>query len=96
MGIDWLPSEGIEATEELILQNAWNVKESKRVALSPQRLFILLFIFYRFLSNKSKPASHVRMFMKIESEYNSEEIKAKLPLELNRLAVRVIELVIFF
>jgi hypothetical protein len=35
---------------------------------------------------------HVRMFMKIESEYNSEEIKAKLPLELNRLAVRVIEL----
>lgn len=47
---------------------------------------------YRFLSNKSKPASHVRMFMKIESEYNSEEIKAKLPLELNRLAVRVIEL----
>ena len=47
---------------------------------------------YRFLSNKSKPASHVRMFMKIESKYNSEEIKAKLPLELNRLAVRVIEL----
>lgn len=47
---------------------------------------------YRFLSNKSKPASHVRMFMKIESEYNSEEIKDKLPLELNRLAMRVIEL----
>jgi putative ATP-dependent endonuclease of OLD family len=47
---------------------------------------------YRFLSNKSKPASHVRMFMKIESEYDSEEIKVKLPVELNRLAVRVIEL----
>lgn len=47
---------------------------------------------YRFLSNKSKPASHVRMFMKIESKYNSDEIKTKLPIELNRLAVRVIEL----
>ena len=47
---------------------------------------------YRFLSNKSKPASHVRMFTKLESKYNADEIKAKLPPELNRLAERVIQL----
>lgn len=47
---------------------------------------------YRFLSNKSKPASHVRMFTKLESKYNAEQIKAKLPPELNRLVKRVIEL----
>ncbi|MGL5043088.1 MAG: ATP-dependent nuclease [Culicoidibacterales bacterium] len=47
---------------------------------------------YRFLSNKSKPASHVRMFTKLESKYNAEQIKEKLPPELNRLVKRVIEL----
>jgi energy-coupling factor transporter ATP-binding protein EcfA2 len=47
---------------------------------------------YRFLSNKSKPASHVRMFTKLESTYSAEQIKAKLPSELNRLAERVIQL----
>jgi putative ATP-dependent endonuclease of OLD family len=47
---------------------------------------------YRFLTNKSKPASHVRMFMKLESKYNSIQIKKKLPPELNRLAERVIHL----
>lgn len=47
---------------------------------------------YRFLSNKSKPASHVRMFMKLESKYNPMQIKEKLPPELNRLAERVINL----
>ncbi|MCD9481687.1 ATP-dependent endonuclease [Photobacterium phosphoreum] len=45
---------------------------------------------YRFLSNKSKPASHVRMFTKIEDKYNSDEIKQKIPTELKRLAEKVI------
>lgn len=47
---------------------------------------------YRFLSNKSKPASHVRMFLKIEEKYSSMEIIDMLPSELQRLMRRVIEL----
>ncbi|WP_081042814.1 ATP-dependent nuclease [Aeromonas veronii] len=41
---------------------------------------------YRFLSNKSKPASHVRMFSKIENSFNTHEIKEKLPPVLIRIA----------
>ncbi|MEY8215530.1 MAG: TOPRIM nucleotidyl transferase/hydrolase domain-containing protein, partial [Colwellia sp.] len=44
---------------------------------------------YRFLSNKSKPASHVRMFSKLEENYPSVEIVRKLPPELIRLATKV-------
>ncbi|MFT5675981.1 MAG: putative ATP-dependent endonuclease of OLD family [Paraglaciecola sp.] len=47
---------------------------------------------YRFLSNKSKPASHVRMFTKLKNKYNPIQIKGKLPPELNRLAERVLYL----
>ena len=47
---------------------------------------------YRFLSSKSKPASHVRMFSKLCNEYTTGQIRAKLPPELNRLAERVIQL----
>ena len=47
---------------------------------------------YRFLSNKSKPASHVRMFSKLEGLYTAEQIKEKLPPELKRLAERVIQM----
>jgi putative ATP-dependent endonuclease of OLD family len=47
---------------------------------------------YRFLSNKSKPASHVRMFSKIEDTYDKEIIKSMLPPELKKLAERIIEL----
>lgn len=47
---------------------------------------------YRFLSNKSKPASHVRMFAKLEEQYDSEEILEKLPSELTRLMERILEL----
>jgi predicted ATP-dependent endonuclease of OLD family len=47
---------------------------------------------YRFLSNKSKPASHVRMFSKIEDVYDTEIIKAMLPPELKKLTDRIIEL----
>ncbi|MGL4336024.1 MAG: ATP-dependent nuclease [Turicibacter sp.] len=47
---------------------------------------------YRFLSNKSKPASHLRMFTKIEKKYTCEEIHDKLPNELRKLINRVNEL----
>ncbi|EIO5872936.1 AAA family ATPase [Vibrio parahaemolyticus] len=47
---------------------------------------------YRFLSNKSKPASHVRMFTKLEERYTSQEILEKLPSELTRLMERIVEL----
>ncbi|EKO3988971.1 ATP-dependent nuclease [Vibrio fluvialis] len=47
---------------------------------------------YRFLSNKSKPASHVRMFTKLEEQYTSREILEKLPPELTRLIERIVEL----
>lgn len=47
---------------------------------------------YRFLSNKSKPASHVRMFAKLEEQYASHEILEKLPPELTRLMKRILEL----
>ena len=47
---------------------------------------------YRFLSNKSKPASHVRMFTKLEKKYTSEQIKVMLPSELQRLMERVLTL----
>ena len=47
---------------------------------------------YRFLSNKSKPASHVRMLTKLEEKYTSEEIINKLPPELQRLMERIVEL----
>ncbi|CRL66031.1 ATP-dependent nuclease [Proteus vulgaris] len=47
---------------------------------------------YRFLSNKSKPASHVRMFTKIENKYTSEQILEKLPVELKRMMGRVVYL----
>jgi len=47
---------------------------------------------YRFLSNKSKPASHIRMFTKIEKTYNPQQIIDKLPIELTRLTRRVIDL----
>ena len=47
---------------------------------------------YRFLSNKSKPASHIRMFTKLEAQYSSRDIQAKLPSELTRLMNRIVEL----
>jgi len=47
---------------------------------------------YRFLSNKSKPASHIRMLKKIDDKYSNEEIKKMLPSELGRLLNRISEL----
>ncbi|WKA64174.1 ATP-dependent nuclease [Pectobacterium aroidearum] len=47
---------------------------------------------YRFLSNKSKPASHLRMFSLIEDKYSNDEIIEKLPPELIRLLDKVVKL----
>ncbi|ELA7833039.1 AAA family ATPase [Vibrio alginolyticus] len=47
---------------------------------------------YRFLSNKSKPASHVRMYSKIEDLYDKDTIKDKVPPELKRLCECIIGL----
>ncbi|WNK38668.1 MULTISPECIES: ATP-dependent nuclease [Erwiniaceae] len=47
---------------------------------------------YRFLSNKSKPASHLRMFSIIEEKYTNKKIITKLPPELIRLLDRVVKL----
>jgi putative ATP-dependent endonuclease of OLD family len=43
---------------------------------------------YRFLGSKSKPASHVRLFSKLEDIYPPDQIKEKLPEELKRLALK--------
>jgi predicted ATP-dependent endonuclease of OLD family len=47
---------------------------------------------YRFLSNKSKPASHIRMLLKVFSTYGDEEIIAMLPSELKRLLDKATEI----
>ncbi|HEM6871313.1 TPA: AAA family ATPase [Providencia stuartii] len=63
-----------------------------RYGFSADYLKYFLWYRYRFLSNKSKPASHIRMFSKIEEKYTSEEIKAKLPPELIRIAEKTVTL----
>ncbi len=47
---------------------------------------------YRFLSNKSKPASHVRIFSRIEDDLTDQEIIERLPPEVHRLAAVIIAL----
>ncbi|MBV8874070.1 MAG: AAA family ATPase [Metakosakonia sp.] len=47
---------------------------------------------YRFLSNKSKPAAHLRMFSLIQDKYNDDEIIRKLPPELTRLLDKVVKI----
>ncbi|MEY0976360.1 ATP-dependent endonuclease [Providencia rettgeri] len=63
-----------------------------RYEFSADHLKYFLWYRYRFLSNKSKPASHIRMFSKIEEKYTSEEIKEKLPPELIRIAEKTVTL----
>ncbi len=67
--------------------------EGKRFAFGADWERNFLWYRYRFLSSKSKPASHVRMFTKIENLYTSEQIIEKLPAELKRLNERVIQLI---
>ncbi|MGS2356703.1 ATP-dependent nuclease [Klebsiella aerogenes] len=47
---------------------------------------------YRFLSNKSKPASHLRMLSLIKDQYSEGEIIRKLPPELTRLLDKVVKI----
>lgn len=63
-----------------------------RYEFSADYIRYFLWYRYRFLSNKSKPASHVRMFSKIEGKYKSDEIIAKLPPVLIRLADKTVNL----
>ena len=47
---------------------------------------------YRFLSNKSKPASHIRMLIKIFDLYEDDQIIEMLPSELKRLLEKATEI----
>lgn len=63
-----------------------------RYEFSVDYLKYFLWYRYRFLSNKSKPASHVRMFSKIEEKYTPDEIREKLPPVLIRVADKTVSL----
>ena len=78
-----------KASREKILINAV-LKESNKGAkhYSDNYLNNFLWYKYRFLGTKSKPASHVRLFSKLEEKYTPEQIKEKLPAELKRLALK--------
>ena len=78
-----------KASREKSLINAV-LKESNEGAphYSDNYLNNFLWYKYRFLGTKSKPASHVRLFSKLEDTYTTEEIKEKLPTELKRLALK--------
>ncbi|OEF09561.1 ATP-dependent nuclease [Vibrio genomosp. F10] len=82
-----------KASREKSLINAV-LKESNEGAnhYSDDYLNNFLWYKYRFLGNKSKPASHVRLFSKLEDTYTPEQIKEKLPKELKRLALKTQEI----
>ncbi|MFP1760903.1 ATP-dependent nuclease [Lonsdalea quercina] len=84
--------EGEEEQEELIKAVLKKGNYGIRYGFSADYLKYFLWYRYRFLSNKSKPASHIRMFSKIEEKYTSEEIRAKLPSELIRVAEKTVTL----
>ncbi|HEK0674097.1 ATP-dependent endonuclease [Proteus mirabilis] len=81
-----------EDEDELIKAVLKKGNSGIRYEFSADHLKYFLWYRYRFLSNKSKPASHIRMFSKIEEKYTSEEIKAKLPPELIRIAEKTVTL----
>ena len=66
------------------------LKESNKGAkhYSGDYLNNFLWYKYRFLGSKSKPASHVRLFSKLEDIYTPDQIKEKLPDELKRFALK--------
>lgn len=63
-----------------------------RFNFSEDCLINFLWYRYRFLSNKSKPASHVRLFAKLEKQFSSDQIRSKLPPELQRMLSATIEM----
>ncbi|AZH04650.1 TPA: AAA family ATPase [Proteus mirabilis] len=81
-----------EDEDELIKAVLKKGNSGIRYEFSADHLKYFLWYRYRFLSNKSKPASHIRMFSKIEEKYTSEEIKEKLPPELIRIAEKTVTL----
>lgn len=59
-----------EDLDELIKAVLKKGNSGVRYAFSENYMKYFLWYRYRFLSNKSKPASHVRMFTKIEELYS--------------------------
>lgn len=84
--------EGEEEQDELIKAVLKKGNSGIRYGFSADYLKYFLWYRYRFLSNKSKPASHIRMFSKIEEKYTPEEMRAKLPSELIRVAEKTVTL----
>ncbi|HBR2032802.1 TPA: AAA family ATPase [Klebsiella quasipneumoniae subsp. quasipneumoniae] len=81
-----------EQKKELINAVLKKGNSDVRYEFSVDYLKYFLWYRYRFLSNKSKPASHVRMFSKIEEKYTPDEIKEKLPPVLIRVADKTVSL----
>ncbi|WP_334653679.1 ATP-dependent endonuclease [Klebsiella michiganensis] len=63
-----------------------------RYPFSTDYLNYFLWYRYRFLSNKSKPASHIRMFAKLEQQYTPAQIIERLPSELIKVAEKTVKL----
>ncbi|HIE9840593.1 TPA: ATP-dependent nuclease [Klebsiella quasipneumoniae subsp. quasipneumoniae] len=81
-----------EQKKELINAVLKKGNSDVRYEFSVDYLKYFLWYRYRFLSNKSKPASHVRMFSKIEEKYTPDEIREKLPPVLIRVADKTVSL----
>ncbi|HCR1883449.1 TPA: AAA family ATPase [Enterobacter hormaechei subsp. steigerwaltii] len=81
-----------EQKKELINAVLKKGNSGVRYEFSVDYLKYFLWYRYRFLSNKSKPASHVRMFSKIEKKYTPDEIREKLPPVLIRVADKTVSL----
>lgn len=89
------PTEGKEDEEEnnLLIQKEALIKAVLKKGNKGVKHYTnfeteFLWYRYRFLGSKSKPASHVRLFSKLEDIYTPEQIKEKLPDELKRLALK--------
>ncbi|MBT0380518.1 AAA family ATPase [Morganella morganii subsp. morganii] len=85
--------EGEEGEEDILIKAVLKKGNSGiRYGFPADYLKYFLWYRYRFLSNKSKPASHIRMFSKIEEKYTPDEIRAKLPPVLIRIAEKTVAL----
>lgn len=84
--------DNLRAQKELIKAVLKKGNSGVRYGFSADYLKYFLWYRYRFLSNKSKPASHVRMFTKIEKKYTSDEIKEKLPPVLIRVSEKTVKM----
>ncbi len=78
--------------QELIMAVLKKGNSGIRYKFSSDYLTYFLWYRYRFLSTKSKPASHIRMFSKIEGKYSPTEIREKLPPVLINVAKKTLAL----